>query len=143
MFSTLDAATGVVTADARPPRTRADFLAFLRGLDRAHPAHELHVMLEGVDIHRTSAVCALRERHPRFSLYVTPTSQCWRNQVGTWTTILTLPPILRGGFDSVKSSSPGSMRSIGCHWNHAWSPFAPAKTADDIREPSATSDSAH
>ena len=42
LFAALEIATGAVTQEARARHTGADFLAFLRRLERVYPDHELH-----------------------------------------------------------------------------------------------------
>jgi hypothetical protein len=48
LFAALNVATGEVTQEARTRHTGADFLAFLRRVDRTYPDGELHVVLDNV-----------------------------------------------------------------------------------------------
>ena len=48
LFAALEVATGKVTTQARARHTAADFLAFLREIERAYPEGELHVVLDNV-----------------------------------------------------------------------------------------------
>ncbi len=63
------ATPGSVRALDRPPaRVGADFLAFLRRIERVYPDHDLHVILDNVSTHKTPDVRAWLERHPRITL---------------------------------------------------------------------------
>jgi hypothetical protein len=75
-----------VTHEARAHHTRADFLAFLRRLDRVNADQELHVIFDNVSTHKTPAVQVWPRRHP------------------TWFSILTRQAIQRGSFGSVKGA---------------------------------------
>lgn len=147
LFAALNVATGEVTAEARARHTGADFLAFLRRLDRAYPDQELHVVLDNVSTHKTPAVRAWLGRHPRITFHFTPTSASWLNQVETWFSVLTRQAIRRGSFGSVKELV-ARIDMFTRSWNAGASPFAWVKTADDIlakavRKPRAISESGH
>jgi hypothetical protein len=102
LFATLNAATGEVMTEARSRHTGADFLAFLRRLDRVYPDQELHVILDNVSTHQTPAVRAWLSRHLRIRFHFTPTSASLDDQVETWFGVLTRQAIRRGSFRSVK-----------------------------------------
>ncbi len=147
LFAALEVATGKVTQEARARHTGLDFLAFLRRLDRVYPDQELHVVLDNVSTHKTPAVRAWLERHPRITFHFTPTSASWMNQVETWFSILSRQAIRRGSFGSVKELVV-MITSFTDSWNTGASPFAWVKTADEIlakavRKPRAISESRH
>ncbi len=147
LFAALNVATGEVTHEARSRHTGADFLAFLRRLDRVYPEQELHVVLDNVSTHKTPAVRAWLERHPRITFHFTPTSASWLNQVETWFGILTRQAIRRGSFQSVKDLVAAIATFIE-HWNAGSTPFLWVKTADEIlaravRKPRAIGESGH
>jgi transposase len=147
LFAALEVGTGKVTAEARARHTGADFLAFLRRLDRVYPEAELHVVLDNVSTHKTPAVRAWLERHPRITFHFTPTSASWMNQVETWFSVLTRQAIRRGSFGSVKELV-AMIDTFTQSWNAGASPFAWVKTADEIlakavRKPRAISESGH
>ena len=95
-------ATGKVTQQARARHTAADFLAFLRQVERAYPEGDLAVVLDNVSSHKTPAVCEWLEAHPRVSFHFTPTSASWMNQIETWFGVLSREAIRRGSFRSAK-----------------------------------------
>jgi transposase len=147
LFAALEVGTGRVTTATRERHTGADFLAFLRRVERAYPGMELHVVLDNVSTHKTPDVRAWLARHPRISFHFTPTSASWMNQVETWFGILTRQAIRRGSFRSVKELS-ASIDAFTRQWNQGSSPFRWIKTADEIlakavRKPRATSESGH
>jgi transposase len=131
LFAALEVATGKVTTEARARHTGADFLAFLRHVDRVYPDQELHVVLDNVSSHKTPDILAWLERHPRITFHFTPTSASWMNQIETWFGILTRAAIRRGSFGSVKELI-ARIDLFAANWNAGASPFAWVKTADEI-----------
>ncbi|MCA1569654.1 MAG: IS630 family transposase [Chloroflexi bacterium] len=147
LFAALNIATGEVTQQSRARHTGADFLAFLRRLNRTYPSGELHVILDNVSTHKTPAVRAWLSRHSRITFHFTPTSASWLNQVETWFAILTRQAIRRGTFASVKELIT-MIDTFTDNWNDGSSPFVWVKTADQIlakavRKPPATSEGRH
>ena len=147
LFAALEVATGQVTQQTRARHTGADFLAFLRRLERVYPSQELHVVLDNVSTHKTPAVRAWLAAHPRITFHFTPTSASWMNQVETWFGILTRQAIRRGSFRSVKELI-AMIDAFTRQWNAGSSPFTWVKTADEIlakavRKPRAISESGH
>ncbi|HSW43598.1 MAG TPA: IS630 family transposase [Patescibacteria group bacterium] len=147
LFAALDVATGEVTHEARARHTGADFLAFLRRIERAYPDQELHVILDNVSTHKTPDVKAWLARHPRITFHFTPTSASWLNQVETWFSVLSRQAIRRGSFRSVKELIARIDEFIR-GWNAGASPFEWVRTADEIlakavRKAPASSESVH
>ena len=147
LFAALNVATGEVTQEARPRHTGADFLAFLRRIERVYPDAELYVILDNVSTHKTPAVRAWLERHPRITFHFTPTSASWMNQVETWFGILSRQAIRRGSFGSV-TELIAMIDAFTRQWNGGSSPFMWVKTADEIlakavRKRPATNESRH
>jgi len=147
LFAALAVDTGRVTAQTRARHTGADFLAFLRQLDRTYPDQELHVVLDNVSTHKTPAVRAWLARHQRITFHFTPTSASWMNQVETWFSILTRQAIRRGSFTSVGELTE-RIDAFTRAWNAGATPFVWVKTADEIlakavRKPRAISESGH
>jgi transposase len=147
LFAALDISSGAVTAETRARHTGADFLAFLRRVERSYPDVELHVVLDNVSSHKTPDVQAWLARHPRVTFHFTPTSASWMNQVETWFGILSRQAIRRGSFRSVKELV-AAIETFIRSWNAGASPFSWVKTADEIlakavRKPRAISESHH
>jgi transposase len=147
LFAALEVATGQVTQEARARHTGADFLAFLRRVERVYRGQELHVVLDNVSTHKTPAVRTFLARHPRISFHFTPTSASWINQIETWFGILTRQAIRRGSFGSVKDLV-SKIDTFTANWNAGAMPFVWVKTADEIlakavRKPRAIGESGH
>jgi transposase len=147
LFAALNIASGDVTHEARPRHTGADFLAFLRRIDRVFPDAELHVILDNVSTHKTPAVRACLERHPRITFHFTPTSASWMNQVETWFSVLSRQAIRRGSFRSVRDLI-AAITTFIANWNAGATPFTWARNADEILakavpKPRASSESGH
>jgi transposase len=147
LFAALEVATGKVTTQTRARHTGADFLAFLREIERAYPQGELEVVLDNVSSHKTPAVREWLDGHPRVSFHFTPTSASWMNQIETWFGILSRQAIRRGNFRSVKELI-AMINAFTAQWNEGSTPFHWVKTADQIlakavRKPSAISESGH
>jgi transposase len=145
LFAALEVATGKVTTQTRARHTAADFLAFLRQVERAYPEGDLAVVLDSVSSHKTPAIREWLEDHPRISFHFTPTSASWMNQIETWFGILSRQAIRRGSFRSVKELI-AMIDAFTAQWNEGSTPFAWVKTADQIlakavRKPTATSES--
>ena len=45
---------------------------------------EIHVIVDNLSAHKTKAVSAFLETHPRLHLHFTPTYASWLNQVELW-----------------------------------------------------------
>jgi len=147
LFAALEVATGKVTTQTRARHTAADFLAFLREIERAYPQGDLAVVLDNVSSHKTPAVRDWLDAHRRVSFHFTPTSASWMNQIETWFGILSRQAIRRGSFRSVKELI-AMIDAFTASWNEGSTPFAWVKTADQIlakavRKPSAIGESGH
>jgi transposase len=147
LFAALEVATGKVTTQTRARHTAADFLAFLREIERAYPEGDLAVVLDNVSSHKTPDVHKWLEAHPRVTFHFTPTSASWMNQIETWFGILSRQAIRRGSFRSVRELI-AMINAFTASWNEGSMGFAWVKTADQIlakavRKPSAISESGH
>jgi transposase len=147
LFAALEVATGKVTTQTRARHTGADFLAFLREIERAYPQGELAVVLDNVSSHKTPAIREWLDGHPRVSFHFTPTSASWMNQIETWFGILSRQAIRRGSFRSVKELI-AMINAFTTQWNEGSTPFAWVKTADQIlakavRKPTTIGESGH
>jgi transposase len=147
LFAALEVATGKVTAQTRTRHTAADFLAFLRQVERAYPDGELAVVLDNVSSHKTPAIREWLQANPRVSFHFTPTSASWMNQIETWFGILSRQAIRRGSFRSVQELI-AMIAAFTAQWNEGSTPFHWVKTADQIlakavRKPRAISESGH
>ena len=145
LFAALDIATGDVTGRCSVSHGVADFLDFLKLLDRTYPRRHLHLIVDNSHTHKNIETQRWLERHPRFHLHFTPTSASWLNQVEGWFSLLSRRAIRRGVFRSVAQLVDAIQRFIQA-WNANRHPFVWVKTADEIltkANPKAISGSVH
>jgi len=132
LFAALEVATGKITADACYPRHRhQEFLAFLKKVAAAHPAVELHVVLDNYGTHKHPTVRAWLKGTPRITLHFTPTGCSWLNMVEIFFGLITRQAIRRGAFRSVKELTT----AIGAYidaYNDRCQPFSWTKNADQL-----------
>lgn len=131
LFAALEIATGKVTGAVKPKHRRAEFLSFLRQIDRAYPKQDLHLVMDNYATHKTPEVKAWLEAHPRFRVHFTPTSGSWLNLVEVWFGIIDRQTIRRGIFTSVKDLN-AKIRQFITGWNDRKHPFVWTKTPDEI-----------
>jgi transposase len=65
LLAALEIATGKVIAHARDRRTTVDFLSFMDDVLKSYPSHELHGVLDNLNIHKNEAAQQWLLRHPR------------------------------------------------------------------------------
>ena len=122
LYAALDIATGTVVGECTERHTGADFLRFIKRLNRRYRKGDLHVVLDNSSTHSTPEVKAWLEQHPRILFHFTPTGASWLNMVEAWFSVLTRKSVRRGSFDNVK----GLVRHIQNyieHWNSDPTPF--------------------
>ncbi|MBK6683229.1 MAG: IS630 family transposase [Deltaproteobacteria bacterium] len=131
LFAALEVATGKVTHTLSESHTAADFLAFMKKVERQYPGRELHVILDNSSTHRTPDVQAWLAEHPLIRFHYTPTSASWLNQVEGFFGIL--------GKQSLSATNFPSKKALREHvaaymrgWNRNPTPFAWTKPADAI-----------
>ena len=131
LFAALNVATGEVTHEARARHTGADFLAFLRRVDRVYPDAELHVILDNVCTHKTPGCPGLARApsadhlplHPDLGVLDEPGRDVVQR------------PQPAGHPPGQLSERQGAHRVIDtftASWNAGASPFTWVKTADEI-----------
>jgi transposase len=132
LFAALEVATGKITADACYPRHRhQEFLRFLKKVAAAHPAVDLHVVLDNYGTHKHAEVRKWLAGNPRVTLHFTPTSCSWLNMVEIFFGIITRQAIRRGTFRTVKDLTGAIGRFIDAY-NQRCQPFAWSKDADEL-----------
>lgn len=131
LYAALEVVSGRVLGECSDRHTGADFLRFLKILNRRYRGRELHVVLDNSSTHSTPEVRHWLEQHPKVRFHFTPTGASWLNLVEAWFGILTRKSVRRGSFVSVK----GLIRHIGDyieHWNEHPTPFVWTKNPADI-----------
>jgi transposase len=134
LFAALNAHTGEVLTECRPRHAHADFLAFLKKIDREVPEElEVHLVMDNLSVHKHATVTRWLE-HPkrkRFHAHFTPTSASWANLVERWFKELTDKRLRRGVFTSVKELTD-AIELWTSHWNDDPKPFVWHRTAAQI-----------
>jgi transposase len=134
LFAALQIATGKITADACYPRHRhQEFLRFLKKVAAAHPAVDLHVVLDNYGTHKHPEVRSwlAKPENQRITLHFTPVSCSWLNMVEIFFGIITRQAIRRGTFTSVKDLI-GKIGAFIDAYNERCQPFTWTKDADEL-----------
>jgi transposase len=131
LFAALEVATGKVVDRCYDRHTKAEFLAFLKIVAKAHPRVKLHVVCDNYATHKHPNVTAWLARNPRITLHFTPTSGSWLNLVEIFFGIITRQAIRRGTFTSVKDLI-NAIETFIDGWNERCEPFTWTKPADEI-----------
>ncbi|WP_029889404.1 IS630 family transposase [Polycyclovorans algicola] len=132
LFAALDIATGEVIGRLHRRHRSAEFLAFLRALDREVPKHlDIHLILDNYGTHKTEAVRAWFAARPRYHLHFTPTSASWLNLVERFFSLLSQRWIKRSAHTSTNDLER-SIRHYLKTYNQDPKPFVWRKSADEI-----------
>ena len=132
LFAALDAKTGAVIGQCQPRHRAAEFLRFLRTIDRNTAKHlEVHLIIDNSSTHKTKAVKAWLAKHPRFKMHFIPTSSSWLNLVERFFAEITRKRIRRGVFTSVAELEAAIHDYLNTH-NTDPKPFVWTKSADVI-----------
>jgi len=131
LYAALEVASGKVVGACSPRHTGADFLRFLRSLNRRYQGRDLHVILDNSSTHGTPAVRAWLAAHPNVQFHFTPTGASWLNMVEAWFGILTRKSVRRGSFRSV-AKLVSHIKAYIEHWNDNPTPFVWTKRPADI-----------
>jgi transposase len=132
LFAALNVATGKVIAQCKRKHRSADFVDFLREIDK-HVAPELqvHVVLDNLSAHKSPVVKRWLLRNPRFQFHFTPTYSSWLNLVERFFGLLTEEALKRGSHTSLPQLRQAILDYVAVH-NDEGKPFTWTKTADEI-----------
>jgi transposase len=132
LFAALDVLTGLVIGQCLPRHRHAEFLKFLKTIDREVPKRlKVHLILDNYATHNHPNVKAWLARHPRFVLHFTPTSSSWLNMVELFFGRLTDKAIRRGIFHSVPDLIDAIETYLAAH-NQDPQPFTWTATTEQI-----------
>jgi len=132
LFAALDMATGKVIGSLHRRHRSVEFKKFLIRVDGEVPEGlDVHLICDNYATHKSPAVKAWLERHPRFHLHFVPTSTSWLNMVERWFAELTNKKIRRGTHRSVPALERDIRNWIDT-WNENPRPYVWVKTADEI-----------
>lgn len=134
LFAALEVATGRVISATKPKHRSAEFLSFLRQVEKEVPAGlDIHAVLDNYATHKTDAVESWLRKHPRWHMHFIPTHSSWLNQVERFFAKITNERIRRGVFRSVGELQKSIEAYIANH-NQAPKPFRWTASADLILE---------
>ena len=132
LFAALNVLDGQVIGQCQQRHTHAEWLKFLRKIDRETPKGKtLHLIADNYATHKHPVVQEWLAKHPRFNMHFTPTSASWLNMVERFFRDITTERLRRGVFTSV----PELVKAIDeyvAHHNKEPKPFIWTKSARDI-----------
>ena len=116
LYAALNVKTGSVEGMTAARHTSAEFLRFLDRVIATQPARkEIHLIADNLSAHKTKAVTAWLDAHPRVTLHFTPTYSSWLNQVELWFAKIERDVIARGIFTSTPDLRRKLMQYIRLH----------------------------
>ena len=117
LLAAFDVRTGKVYGECRARRTAADLAEFMEAVARKHPAGEVYVIWDNLNIHHGPAWEKFNAAHGgRFHFVYTPKHASWVNQVEIWFGILQRRIISRGHF-AAKVALVERIDGFIAHWN--------------------------
>jgi len=132
LFAALNVLDGAVIGQCQQRHTHAEWLKFLRKIDRETPKEKmLHLIADNYATHKHPSVQAWLDKHPRFVMHFTPTSASWLNMVERFFRDITTERLRRGVFTSVPELI-GAIDDYIAHHNTKPKPFIWTKSARDI-----------
>jgi transposase len=134
LFAAFNTSTGEVISSLHRRHRAAEFKKFLAKIDKEVPEGlDIHLICDNYGTHKTPAIQAWLDRHPRFHMHHTPTYSSWTNQVERWFGFLTDDMIRRGAHKNVQALE-ADIRAWIAAWNTDPKPFIWTKTAQQILE---------
>jgi hypothetical protein len=83
LFAALDVLVGKVIGRYMQRHRHQEFIRFFNAIEKTVPTKKtVHVILDNYAAHKHPKVIAWLSRHPRVTLYFTPTGTSWLNAVG-------------------------------------------------------------
>ena len=124
LFAALQVHSGAVSGMTAPTRNQFDFIAFLDQLESEIPAdQQVIAVLDNLSTHKTQAVKAWLDAHPRWQFVFTPKHASWLNQVEMFFSILARR-LLRHGQFTTPDDLAVQMLTFVEHHNLTAKPFA-------------------
>jgi transposase len=120
LYAALEVGTGHVEGMTAARHTSAEFVRFLERLVATQPKRReiqpaIHVIVDNLSAHKTKAVTAWLDAHPRVTMHYTPTYSSWLNQVELWFAKIERDMIARGIFTSTADLRRKLMQYIRQH----------------------------
>jgi transposase/transposase-like protein len=132
LFAAFNIADGTVISSTHRRHRAIEFKKFLNKIDSQVPEHlDVHLVCDNYKTHKSPAIRAWLEKHPRFHMHHTPTYSSWINQVERWFAYLTQDLLQRSDHRSVQALEK-DIRDWVAAWNEDPKPFIWTKTAEQI-----------
>ena len=132
LFAALNVLDGQVIGQCQQRHTHAEWLKFLRKIDRETPKDKtLHLIADNYATHKHPTVQQWLAKHPRFHVHFTPTSASWLNMVERFFRDLTTERLRNGVFHNVPELIAAIKEYIAVH-NKNPKPFVWTAKAHDI-----------
>ena len=132
LFAAMSTLDGSVISRCAPRHRHAEWLAFLRQIDRETPKDKvLHLICDNYATHKHAKVKKWLAKHPRFHVHFTPTSASWLNMVERFFRSISTDRLERGVFRSVPELILAIDEYIAAH-NRNPKPFIWTAKANDI-----------
>ena len=124
LFAALQVHSGEVCSMTAQTRNQWDFIAFLDQLEGEIPAaRQIIAVLDNLSTHKTQAVRAWLDSHPRWRFVFTPKHASWLNQVEMFFSILARRVLRHGQFRSSHDLAVQMLTFVE-HYNLTAKPFA-------------------
>ncbi len=134
LFAAFNVADGTVISSLHRRHRTVEFKKFLAKIDAQVPGHlDVHLVCDNYGTHKTPAVRAWLDKHPRFTVHFTPTYSSWINQVERFFAYVTADLLQRSDHRSVQALE-ADIRAWIKNWNANPQPFIWTKTANQILE---------
>jgi len=133
LYAAFNILSGEVIAKVTDRHRAKEFIEFLKQIDKSTPEDlDLHIILDNLSAHKTTAVNDWLEKHPRVHFHFTPTSASWLNAVEGWFSQLERRALYRGVLTSVKDLKNEIARFVKVHNKYSAKPFQWTKSAEKI-----------
>ncbi len=134
LFAAFNTTDGSVISSLHRRHRSIEFKKFLAKIDTVVPdGLDVHLVCDNYGTHKSPAVKAWLDKHPRFHVHYTPTYSSWINQVERFFAYITADLLQRSDHRSVHALE-ADIRAWIAAWNENPSPFLWTKTADQILE---------
>src|SRR5271157_2621168 len=132
LLAALEIASGQVVAHVKQRRTSVNFLRFLKDVVQAFPDHELHMVLDNLNIHKNEATRRWLKRHPKVHFHYTPTHASWVNLVECFFSILSKRGLAQSVHRSKQQLKDFLLKFL-THYNDSCQPFTWRKGPEKLQ----------
>jgi len=124
LFAAFDTRSGEVLATTAQRKRAAEFITFLDHLDEmlSPSLTTIHLVADNLSVHKSKAVKAWLDLHPRFVFHFPPVHCSWLNQVEQWFSILQRKLLRRPNFSDLNALAKAIADFIK-RWNRFAKPF--------------------